>query len=220
MPFSRLGTVLLAIALVLVAMPCHAQRTARPYAVHEYRLGATLSDVRAIRHPVARSDGEQKLVCSNDDSAGADKLRPSPDLVEAGAIKCGFLTFFAGDEPVIATLDLFAERVECELLFYRRMADKDYRLAQITLGFANRRFQNVVAIFRRAYGQPISFDVDGISTVFGADLPNLTYYWDNVASSIRLDQFSVSLERMSVIFVHNELWDELGAKLRRISRPR
>jgi hypothetical protein len=201
----------------------HAQQRApRPYAVHEFRLGITLAEFRKIPRLTEppNKDVEQTLVCSTDGKVpGVDKVQPSPDLKEAGAMKCGLFAAKPGDEPVIGSLELFGERVECEFLFYRAKNDTEYRLAQITLGFSNRGFQNIINIFRRTYGQPSGFDVDGMR-VLGSDLPNATYRWDNIVSSIRLDMFSVSLDRMSVIFIHNGLWDELGAKLRRITRPR
>jgi hypothetical protein len=218
---------LVAIAMMaLLSFPAPGsaqQRAARPYAVHEFRLGITLTDFRAIPRLTETTDKSlvQRVVCSNDgkDVVGVERVQPSADLKEAGAIKCGLLVSKPGDEPVIGSLELFGERVECEFLFYRAKNDSDYRLAQITLGFNNRRFTNVINLFRRTYGQPSGFDVDGM-TVLGNDLPNATYLWDNRLSTIRLDMFSVALDRMSVIFVHNELWEELGAKLRRIQLPR
>jgi hypothetical protein len=217
-------TFLLALAALLpVAATAQQGGNVRPYAVDEFRLGTPLSEFREVERlaetPV--EGARQALVCSGEDSAGADRVQPNPHLREAGAIKCTPLLWRPGDEtPVIGTLELFGEHVECEFLFYRGRNDTEPRLTQITLGFNNQRFQNILAIFRRAYGQPTGFEVDGVTTIFGSDLPNATYVWENRVSTIRLDTYSVTLDRMSVIFVQNELWDELGRRLRRISAPR
>src|SRR4051812_9566577 len=97
-----------AAALLLVPGLAAAQRTAKPYSVHEFRLGATLGDFRQIKLANEnRSAGELKLVCSNDeDTDAAEKMKPSPELQSLGAIKCSVLLFREGDDPVIATLNL------------------------------------------------------------------------------------------------------------------
>jgi hypothetical protein len=211
-----------ALAAMLFTPAAVAQRATQPYAAGDFRLGAFLRDLRQIEGLAPSAGGDQRFVCSNDPAGpGVDKMKPSPDLVGAGAIKCGVLLFRPGeDEPVIGSLEFFGGRSECEFLFYRRADEADYRLAQITLAMDNQRFSDVISLFRRAYGQATGFDVNSITTMFGAQLPNATYVWDNRISTIRLDMYSVTIERMSITFVHNELWDEFGAKLRRITAPR
>ena len=216
-----------ALALLLTAPPASAQgqrstQQQRPYALHEIRLGTSLADFRALeRWQDVRAEGKE-LVCSDDDHPAALVVRATPDVNATGAMRCALVRLESAAEQryVPASIEFFGERGDAGFIFYQRGEDADFRLTQINLSFDNKVFQTILGLFRRAYGVPTDFDINAITTLFGATLANSSYTWDNRVSSIRMDTFGVNIERMSVMFAHNELFAELGAKIRRMRDTR
>ena len=216
-----------ALALLLIAPSAWAQgqrstQQQRPYALHEIRLGISLDEFRSLeRWQEARSEGTE-LICSDDVHPAALVVRAAPDVNVTGAIRCALVKLESAAEQryVPASIEFFGERGDAGFIFYQRGEDADPRLTQINLSFDNKVFQTILSLFRRAYGTPTDFDINAITTLFGATLANSSYTWDNRVSSIRMDTFSVSIERMSVMYAHNELFSELGAKIRRMRDTR
>jgi hypothetical protein len=218
----------LAVALaVLLLAPLGAaaqgQRTAsRPYALHEIRLGMTLSEFRELERWHDAQAEQKELVCSGDEHPAVVVIRPTPDVNAAGAIRCAVVKVESAAEQRYspALVEFFGERGDVGFIFYQRSEDTELRLTQINLFFDNKVFQTILNLFRRAYGPPSDFDISALTTLFGATLANSSYSWDNRVSSIRMDTFSVTIERMSVMFAHNELFGELGPKIRRMRDTR
>jgi hypothetical protein len=149
-------------------------------------------------------------------------VRPTANVDAAGAIRCAVVKVDSAAEQryAPALIEFFGERADAGFIFYQRQDDPDLRLTQIILFLDNKVFQTVLNLFRRAYGPPTDFDITALTTLFGARLANSSYTWDNKVSSIRMDTFSVTIERMSVMFAHNELFGELGPEIRRMRDTR
>ena len=215
-----------ALALLLLASlgaVAQGQRAvSRPYALHEIRLGMPLSEFRELERWHEAQAQQKALVCSGDEHPGAATVRPTPDVIAAGAIRCAVVKLESAGEQQFAPAvsEFFGERGDAGFIFYQRSDDADFRLTQINLFFDNKVFQTILNLFRRAYGPPTDFDITALTTLFGATLANSSYSWDNRVSSIRMDTFSVTIERMSVMFAHNELFGELGPKIRRMRDTR
>ena len=210
-----------ALLLALVLVPAEApaqgtrpQRPPAPYAVHDIRLGTTLAAFKEMERWADLRD-PARLVCSDEKSEAGEKVRPGADMQAAGAVRCAVVAL-AKDEFVEQPLEFFGQSATIGFVFYRRDKDPDFRLAQVNLAFDNKYFNTVLNTFRRAYGQPTNFDVNSVTTLFGASLSNATYEWSNAVSTIRMDTFAVTIERMSVMFAHNELWVDLGQNLRAV----
>ena len=214
------------LALLLLApfgAAAQGQRTtSRPYALHEIRLGMPLSEFRELERWHDLQAEQKELVCSGDEHPAATIVRPTPDVNAAGAIRCAVVKVESAAEQRYspAIVEFFGERADVGFIFYQRPEDTDLRLTQINLFFDNKVFQTILNLFRRAYGPPSDFDISALTTLFGATLANSSYSWDNRVSSIRMDTFSVTIERMSVMFAHNELFGELGPKIRRMRDTR
>jgi hypothetical protein len=194
-----------------------AQRQGQPYAIHDLRLGTPLKQFRSLER-WEDGDDNRRLACSNEGTPAGDLVRPSGDMQAAGAIRCAVVRPRPNEpgEWTLVRLNFFGQEADAGFVFYRRPEDPDHRLTQVELALDNQYFATVLSLFRRTYGQPTAFDLNSVSTLFGAQLSNATYMWNNPHSSIRMDMFSVSIDRMSVMFAHTELWDDLGAKLREV----
>jgi hypothetical protein len=211
-----------ALLLALLLLPATAaaqgtrttQRPPAPYSVHDIRLGTTLASFRELERWRDLPSGA-RLACSDEKSEAGETVRPSADMQAAGAIRCAAVAFLK-DRFVEQPLEFFGQSGNAGFVFYKREKEPDYRLAQVNLAFDNKYFNTVLNTFRRAYGQPTNFDVNSVTTLFGASLSNATYEWSNSVSTIRMDTFAVTIERMSVMFAHNELWVDLGQNLRAV----
>jgi hypothetical protein len=202
---------------MLVPLACSAGRAqpARPYAVHEIRLGTTLAEFRELAR-FAELAPEQRLICSDRATPEERKmLSPSVEFIAAGAIVCGI----SPREADLATtnagrLEFFGELAEPSFLFFRPAREREPRLVQITFGFDNRSFERVVTLFRRSYGHNTSVEMMTTTLVEGYTVSNVTYTWDNQASTIYLDRYSGRSDRARATFSHTPWWDDLVQAVR------
>jgi hypothetical protein len=203
--------------LMLSSAPLPAQTRSRAFAVHEIRLGMPLREFRALdRFAELREEGKQ-LFCSDEPpSPKVAHVRPAPELVEAGAIACRVLPQSEEFDPEAATVEFFGEIVSASFTFYKATGQSEPRLTQMLLDVSNERFERLLGVFRRSYGQPARTEVDGGLMISGAQVSNATYQWYNATSSIRLDMYSINVDRARAIFIYNEWWDELLREVRRI----
>jgi hypothetical protein len=211
----RLLSVLLVGALVLPALRAVEARV-RPFAAHEFRLGMPLSDFRRLER-FAELGPSERLVCSDDAPPRfAALVSPAPELIEAGAIECALLPTSEDPPPGAGTMEMFGERVRANFLFFRREGERVPRLTQIMIVMDNSRFERIVTLFRRTYGDSPRVDVLGGILMSGASVSNIIYTWENPLSTIQLEMYAISVDRARATFLYRDSWEELLAVVRRL----
>jgi hypothetical protein len=218
------GVMAVAVALAIGTAPAAAAPArVRPYALLDIPVGITLEQLQQRGHPDAARLPDVRLICSGDpDALGLVSLDLSDLLQKIGALRCGFFVPGPANQQGApfraASFQVFNEESDPVFLFFRPNEVDEYRLAQISLAMPNARYREIVALFNRAYGSPVNFDVIGVPTAYGGDFPNIRYNWDNGVSSINLSLYSMVLNTMSVLFVDNDLWAKAGREMDEIER--
>jgi hypothetical protein len=202
--FSIVG-VIFALA-IMIAASAGAQPMVRPYALHDIRLGASLSEIRELQFLDVEGRQKLRLICSTDaDSAGIDLLHPLATVLRPNEVRCALYERVHADLPPVAgAMQIFGEMVQPYFLFYPERPGGEPHLGQIVTRMKNDRFQAIVAIMRRAYGPTSDYQMSSFRTVYG-DMLNATYYWRNGVSSIEATFRSLELDKMSVILTLNGL---------------
>ena len=228
MPLTEIGQIIgramMVIAVGLLPWAAAAAPSpAHPYSLRNIPLGISLTQFRKVPHPDAGTAGvTAQILCSGDPGGGEiDGLALTPTLLQADTKKCGYYVKAAAagaEQFVTAPMTFLGEAVSPLFLFYRPEGGTDYALAQITFGLSNRRGNEVVGLFYRAYGGPASLDVTSVPTTFGSEMSNIRYIWKNELSSIQLDSLSFVLDQMSVIFADARLWSDLSDRMETIER--
>jgi hypothetical protein len=204
-------------AALAAAPPAH------PYNLRNIPLGISLTQFRKMPHPDADAQGAKPQVLCSGDPGGSDieGLALTPTLLQADTTKCGYYVktpVVGGEQYVSAPMTFFGEAISPLFMFYRPEGAADYALAQITFGLSNRRGNETIALFYRAYGGPASLDVTTVPTTFGSEMSNIRYIWKNDLSSIQLDSLSFVLDQMSVVFAESRLWGDLSDRMETIER--
>jgi hypothetical protein len=191
---------------VTTAGSAGAQPMVRPYALHDIRLGASLSEIRELQFLDDAARQKLRLICSTDaDSAGIDLLHPLATVLRPDEVRCALYERVHADlQPVAGAMQIFGETVQPYFLFYPERPGGEPHLGQIVARMKNDRFQEIVAIMRRAYGPTSDYQMSSFRTVYG-DMLNATYYWRNGVSSIEMTFRSLELDKMSVILTLNGL---------------
>jgi len=183
-----------------------AQQPARPYALHDIRLGEPLSEMRQLRFLDDTARRRLRLICSTDpDSAGIDLLHPLATVLRPDEVRCALYerkhTEFL---PRSGKMQIFGEEVEPFLLFYPEKPGGAPHLGQIIARLGNQRFQQIITLMRRAYGPTSDYQMSSFRTVYG-NMLNATYIWRNGVSSIEATYRSLQLDKMSIILTLNSL---------------
>jgi hypothetical protein len=228
MPLTEIGRAIgrTTIALAVGLLPWAALAApppAHPYNLRNIPLGIPLTQFRKMPYPDADARGAKTQVLCSGDPGGSDieGLALSTTLLQADTKKCGYYVATAvggGEQYVSAPMTFFGEAISPLFLFYRPEGATDYALAQITFGLSNRRGNETIGLFYRAYGGPASLDVTTVPTTFGSEMSNIRYIWKNDLSSIQLDSLSFVLDQMSVVFAESRLWGDLSDRMETIER--
>jgi hypothetical protein len=228
-PLTEIGWVLRRAMIVIAAGVLAFPAAAAPPPGHVYNLrniplGISLTQFRKTPHPDAEARKMTTLVlCTGDPGVSEiEGLALTPTLLQADAKKC---TYYAktpiaggGEQLVSAPMTFLGEAISPLFLFYRPEGATDYSLAQITFGLSNRRGNELIGLFYRAYGGPASLDVTSVPTTFGSEMSNIRYIWKNDMSSIQLDSLSFVLDQMSVVFAESRLSGDLSDRMTTIER--
>jgi hypothetical protein len=201
---SITGTVL--VLAVMMVSTVRAQLPIRPYALHDIRLGAPLSEIRKLHFLDDAARHKLRLICSTDPaSAGIDLLHPLATVLRPDEVRCALYDRTSTEfQPVAGAMQIFGEMVQPYLLFYPEHPGGEPRLGQIIARMENDRFQEIITIMRRAYGPTSDYQMSSFRTVYG-DMLNATYYWRNGVSSIETTFRSLELDKMSIILTLNSL---------------
>jgi len=195
------------------ALQRQEERERGPYRIDALPLGTTVSAFRRLDFLPETARRGRTAICS-DEPAGAvlPAIRPN-SADRPGAVRCGvFGPRGEGDQPPPVVLEFFGEPFLPAFVFYRAKDDAEPRLAVLSLSTRNERFPVVLDLLRRSYGLPINYEMSRWSSVNGLPVTNATYHWSNGVSSIRLDMLSFELDRLSINFLYDALWDALVAR--------
>ena len=199
---------MLTTATGLMPLPAWAQQTTRPYAMHEIRLGTTLTQLRQLRFLNDEEQDRLRLICSIDPEGAHIELLDTVRLGRPGAVRCALFERGEGKDIRPGKIRIFGEAIQPTLMLYKKQHDTDYRLAQIGATLHGDRFTQVVTLMRQTYGAPTNYEMTNIETSEG-DIGNASWSWSNGVSSIRANLLALDLDHMSVTFTYDALMAQI-----------
>jgi hypothetical protein len=210
----------LAVLLLLATVPAAAQQQPRAYSLRDIRLGTSISELRQLTFVDEEDRPGLRLICSNEpDASRLERLRLTM-TDRPGAVRCAVFEKADTDDPRPWTLDYLGGQTQPTMILYRRELDRELRVAQIVGTMPNNRFQQIIALMQKAYGSPSGYEMSGMGTMLGSDMLNATYHWNNGISSIRADLLSVELDKMTLVFTHEDIMREVNQFGSRLIGPR
>jgi hypothetical protein len=214
---KALSCSLIAISCLLLPRLVSAEQTPRPYAMHEIRLGSTLTQLRRLNFLNDEEQDRLRLVCSIDPEGAHVDVLDTIRIGRPGAVRCALFER-GGDGLRPGKIRIFGELIQPTLLLYKREGDRDLRLAQIGTSLQADRFTQVVPLMRQTYGPPTNSEMSNIETSEG-DIGNANWVWNNGISSIRADLLGLDLDHMSVTFTYDAFMADIETQERATTVP-
>lgn len=210
--------VLLAAALIALASSVHSDQPSAAYARRSYRLGATLSEVRALPFPDDKDWPGARLVLSSEkDREGIPAVFFFGAWADCGVIKGQFShprTYERTTLDEDAGLWLGDVWNRTALYFYQPEAANEPILFYIETTGRSEDFDRLKALFKKTYGEPTSRSNEAVQNGLGASFANETIQYRNDTSSMTLKRYGDDLETGSVTHVYFPVYRELTKKLK------
>lgn len=183
----------LLLAFALVSPPAWAQTSSIDF--RGYALGSSIDEFRAHPTPSGWQGGLTQAACSDTDQ-NQRWLRPSPDMLQAGVINCGFVEEIGGSvvraAMPLAPLD---HRATVELSFHNR------RLYRIETYMGAEISGAILEALTAKFGPPTSTTNGQFQTQAGAVFPQTITVWRRGRQTATLTLPDETTRLMSVIYL-------------------
>jgi hypothetical protein len=192
----KLLTLLCSLLLLLATVTTTAAASDKwPLEPKDFRgvpFGASVADMRVIIVPAPNSP----VNCAGDMLTNKDLLRRlTPAMQEAGA------SMFRLKNTCTQLFSIGGVSTKQEFVFH------EDKLVQVDLSFASAAFDKLRDIFTIRYGPPTESHTEPIRTKSGSSFENSVSVWVGQKVTVRLQQFSETIDGGSALIIDN-LWGE------------